>query len=162
MNSNEVFVFGSNAQGFHGAGSAGFAFRGDSRNTWRNDANFLRAIGAPAGSEEKVGKLAIFGQARGFMQGREGYSFAICTVTKPGKRRSITRREIASQLRELWRFARTHPEFMFKMTPVGAGYAGYSREEMMEVMDWLLDTEGRPANISNLECYRKQILKEET
>ena len=162
MNSNEVFIFGSNAQGFHGAGSAGFAFRGESRNNWRQDANFLRAIGAPSGSEEKIGKLAVFGQSRGLMRGREGYSYGICTVTKPGKRRSITRREIASQLRELWHFAKAHPELSFRMTPVGAGYAGYSREEMMEVMDWLLDTEGRPANISNLECYRKQILKEET
>ena len=160
--SNEVFVFGSNVQGFHGAGSAGFAFRGDSRNTWRQDARFLRAIGAPAGSEEKVGKLAVFGQARGLMKGREGYSYAICTVTRPGRRRSIPRKEIARQLRELWRFAKAHTEFSFRMTPVGAGYAGYSREEMLEVMDWLLDTEGIPANIINLDCYRKQILKENT
>ena len=67
---NEVLIFGSNCAGFHGAGSAGFAFRGDSRNNWRNDSIFLRAIGAPDGSEEKVGKFAIFGQARGLMQGR--------------------------------------------------------------------------------------------
>jgi hypothetical protein len=32
---NEVFVFGSNSTGFHGA--AGLACWGDSRNTWRND-----------------------------------------------------------------------------------------------------------------------------
>jgi hypothetical protein len=38
----EVLVFGSNRSGFHGAGSAGLAFRGDSRNTWRSDPFFLR------------------------------------------------------------------------------------------------------------------------
>jgi hypothetical protein len=31
LNSNEVFVFGSNEDGFHGAGAAGFAFRYDTK-----------------------------------------------------------------------------------------------------------------------------------
>lgn len=159
---NDVFVFGSNASGFHGAGSAGEAFRGDSRNNWRQDANFLTAIGAPAGSEEKVGLRAIFGQSRGLMQGSEGYGYGICTVTKPGRRRSITRKEIACQLRELFRFAKEHPELTFNLTPVGCGYAGYSRLEMQEIIDWLLTTEGQPANLNNIACYKQAVFNKDT
>ena len=159
---NDVFVFGSNASGFHGAGSAGEAFRGDSRNNWRQDATFLAAIGAPAGAEEKVGMRAIFGQSRGLQKGREGYGYGICTVTKAGRRRSITRKEIASQLRDLFRFAKSHPELMFNMTAVGCGYAGYSRWEMQEIIDWLIATEGQPANLNNIGCYQQPVYYKDT
>ena len=41
---NEVFVFGSNFSAFHGAGAAGYAQRGDSKNTWRTDKKFQEAL----------------------------------------------------------------------------------------------------------------------
>ncbi len=35
LESNEVFVFGSNLRGFHGAGAAGYASFGVPGNSWR-------------------------------------------------------------------------------------------------------------------------------
>jgi len=144
---NEVFVFGSNATGFHGAGAAGFACRGESKNTWRNDRWFLEAITAPVGDPARVGKWAVFGVAKGFQEGREGKSYAIVTVTKPGARQSVSRREIYYQLVELWKFAREHPELKFLVTPIGEGYAGWSRAEMGEVWSYLRKTHGEQANV---------------
>jgi hypothetical protein len=40
LEADEVFVFGSNRDGFHGAGSAGLACRGDASNSWRSDERF--------------------------------------------------------------------------------------------------------------------------
>lgn len=97
----EVFVFGTNASGFHGAGSAGLAFRGEARNTWREDKFFLRAMSSPAGSIERVGRWAVFGQSRGLMLGTEGMSFGIETIRRPGLKRSTPLFEIEAQLSEL-------------------------------------------------------------
>lgn len=81
---NEVFVFGSNAQGFHGAGSSGQAFRGDRANTWRTDEFFLAAMRSKPGSPERVGNWAIFGVAYGLQVGRNGMSYAVKTIERPG------------------------------------------------------------------------------
>lgn len=68
----EVFVFGSNEQGFHGAGSAGCATRGVSDNTWRTDKDFLKAMKAPEGSSDKKGKLAEFWSGKRVSRGSRG------------------------------------------------------------------------------------------
>ena len=102
----EVFVFGSNQHGFHGAGLAGFACRGDSKNTWRNDAWFLEAMNSKPDSEDRIGKWAIYGVSRGFQQGSEGMSYAIQTVIKPGQRRSVSIQDIKKQVVQLWDFAK--------------------------------------------------------
>ncbi len=143
----DVFVFGSNGTGFHGAGTAGFVMRGDSRNNWREDAGFLAAMKSPVGSQLRLGRRAEFGVARGFQQGNEGCSYAIQTVRKPGARRSITRREIYCQLVELWHWAEANQEYSVLVTAVGTGYAGYTREEMQEVWDYLVKTHGLPSNV---------------
>jgi len=127
---SEVFVFGSNRDGFHGAGGAGLACRGDAGNTWRNDSWFLKAMKAPVGSTDRIGKWAVYGVARGFQEGREGKSYAIVTVTRPGAKRSIPLEDIFGQLQDLWKFAAEHPELSFVISPIGEGYAGYSRTEM--------------------------------
>lgn len=147
LRSDEVFVFGSNTRGFHGAGAAGFACRGDALNTWRRDAWFLRAMKSPVGSPERVGKWAVFGVGRGFQRGREGMSYAIETVKRPGARRSTTPLEIYDQLVELWAFARAHPEWTFLVTPLGEGYSGYTRTEMDEVWECLKARYGKRANV---------------
>ena len=144
---NQVFVFGSNASGFHGAGSAGQAMRGDTRNTWRNDPAFLKAMRAPVGSPDRVGQWAVFGVSHGFQIGKSGCSYAICTVERAGQKRSVTRREIYYQLVELWRFAEAHTELEFLVTPIGQGYSGYSPDEMSEVWNYLVSKHGHPANI---------------
>ena len=127
---NQVFVMGTNADGFHGAGGAGFACRGDSRNTWREDPWFLAAIKAPVGSPERVGKWAVFGVPRGLQVGREGMSYGIQTIVRPGWKRSMPLAEIQNQLVALFEFAKSHPQLEFLMTPVGAGLSGWSDADM--------------------------------
>lgn len=144
---DEVFVFGSNATGFHGAGAAGLACRGDARNTWRQDAWFQAALRTPPGSPERVGKWAILGQARGWQQGSEGMSYAVQTIERPGQRRSTSRRFIYAQLLDLWRHIADHPEWTYLLTPLGEGYSGYSHAEMQQVWEYLLQVAGERRNI---------------
>ncbi len=131
---NEVFVFGSNASGFHGAGAAGYACRGDAANTWRTDPWFLKAMKAPVGSPDRIGKWAVYGVGRGWQKGREGMSYAIQTIERPGMKRSTPLKEIEDQLGELFQFADDHPEWTFLMTPIGAGLSGWTAGEMAETL----------------------------
>jgi len=141
---NDCFVFGSNEQGFHGAGAAGLACRGDARNNWREDKQFLEWVNS---KQLCIGKWAVFGRARGYQQGSCGRSYAIVTVTKPGAKRSITRRQIYAQLVELWGFVKKHFDMTFLIAPLGEGYAGWTREEMDEVWNYLIGKHGLPANV---------------
>jgi len=146
---HQVFVFGSNLDGFHGAGSAGQACRGDPRNNWREDEWFLKALRSPAGSPDRIGKWAVFGQAKGWQRGTEGMSYAIVTVTRPGQRRSIPLDDIKAQLVELCAFCCEHPEWEFLMTPIGAGYAGYSESEMQWYLERAFEAAGgQPDNLT--------------
>lgn len=131
LSPNQVFIFGANATGFHGAGAAGFACRGDARVTWRNDIWFLEAMKSPVGSPKRIGKWAVFGVARGFQEGREGKSYAIVTITKPGQKRTTPISEIETQIVELCDFARKLPDLEFLMTPIGGHYSGYTPVEMI-------------------------------
>ena len=148
LKDDEVFVFGSNSTGFHGAGAAGLACRGDAANTWRTDAWFKRAMQSPVGSPDRIGKWAVYGVAQGFQEGREGKSYAVKTIERPGQRRSTTRKDIFLQLKYgLWKFAEEHPEWTFLVTPLGEGYSGYTPQEMDEVWEELIRKYGQPANI---------------
>jgi len=68
LESWQIFVFGTNSSGFHGAGAAGIAFRSESRNTWRTDPWFQMAMTSPVGSQERVGRWAVFGVSRGALK----------------------------------------------------------------------------------------------
>lgn len=127
---HQVFVFGSNSTGFHGAGAAGLAMRGTAANTWRTDVAFLRAMRTPKGHADRVGKWAVYGIARGWQQGREGMSYAIETIRRPGERRSTPLREIEDQLIELFTHAEAHRDWEYLMTPIGAGLSGWTPDEM--------------------------------
>jgi hypothetical protein len=141
---NEVFVFGSNSTGFHGAGAAGFACRGDARNTWRQDSWFLAA----KNGGDPVGRWAVYGVARGIQRGREGLSYAVETVRHPGHVRSVPLSEIEAQMEELLRYACAHPELKFLMTPVGANMAGYTNEELAPCFEAAVrKAGGLPANV---------------
>ena len=130
---DEIIVIGTNAEGFHGAGAAGYAMRGTSRPNWSDDPIFLRAMRSPVGHPDRIGKWAVYGIARGFQQGREGASYGIETIRRPGLRRSVPLDEILSQIVTLFKFAVAHPEKKFLMTPIGCGMAGYSEKEMAAV-----------------------------
>ncbi len=135
LQQHEVFVFGSNDGGWHGAGAAGFACRGVAANNWRLDPWFLAAAQSASDSEQRIGKWAVLGQGRGFQVGREGKSYAIATVEKPGDQRTIGLMEIGSQLIDLSRFASDYEEWEFLITPLGTGFAGYTHEEMQRMWD---------------------------
>lgn len=130
LKENEVFVFGSNATGFHGAGAAGVAMRGTAQNTWRQDNQFLQALNSPVDSPLKKGKWAVLGQARGFQQGHSGKSYAIETIKRPGQKRSTSLPEILTQLLELNSFAQANPNLKFLVTKIGCSLAGYSVAEI--------------------------------
>jgi hypothetical protein len=132
---DEVFVFGSNAAGFHGAGSAGLACRGDSGTGWRNDPRFRAMMAAAPRSAGRVGRWAVYGVGRGHQVGTEGQSYAIETIERPGRayRRGTPLTVIAAQLHKLVAFATTHRELRFIITPIGEGFAGYSTAEMATV-----------------------------
>lgn len=150
LQEHEVFVFGSNRGrsnpqglrhstdgGFHGAGAASVAFRGHAGHPerqhpdhWSHDPKFLAAMAAPAGDPARVGRWAVYGICRGPMQGRCGKSYAIYTTVAPGLRRSVPLTEIQNQMREMLTYAAERPRLTWLVTPLGEGYAGYSRAEM--------------------------------
>jgi hypothetical protein len=129
-----VFIFASNSSGFHGAGSAGFAFRGTSANTWRN----CPIMNAARSGGERQGVYAVYGVSRGFQTGKKGSSYAIETVTKPGAKRSIPISDIAMQVVGLIGYIRENPTWTFCLTKIGAGYAGYTEAEMQPLWDSML------------------------
>lgn len=131
----EVFVFGSNRSGFHGAGSAGLACRGAAGPDWRSDARFRAMMAAPPGSPARVGAWAVFGVGRGHQVGLRGQSYAIETIERPGRayRRGTPVAVIEAQLRELVDFACARPDLRFIITPLGEGYSGYTPSEMSAV-----------------------------
>lgn len=137
MLDHQVFVFGSNSTGFHGAGAAGLACRGDAKNTWRTDKWFLAAMKSPPNSKLRIGKWAVYGQPRGFQRGKEGRSYAIQTIVKPGLKRSTSLEEIRNQLINLCSFARVYSSLEFLISAIGEGYAGYTKEEMDSVWNSL-------------------------
>lgn len=144
---NEVFVFGTNAQGFHGAGQAGVAFRGTADNTWRSDEGFLAAMASPEGSPERIGRWAIFGVSRGLMEGRDGKSYGIETVTRPGAKRSVSKASIRVQIADLFAFATAHSELRFLVARLGCGYGGYSESEMRAIFREADAEEKIPENV---------------
>ena len=79
------------------------------------------------------GCWAILGQARGFMQGNLGKSYAICTVRQPGLKRSTPLTEIRTQVQQLYAFAAQHPELTLLVTKAGEpgkpSLNGYTLEE---------------------------------
>lgn len=149
---NEVYVYGSNTQGFHGAGTAGWAFaRCKDGGDWRFDPAFQKAIHSPAGSEHRVGRWAVFGVGHGPQTGREGKSYAITTVTRPGARRSIPRDELVVQMTHFLQHAVDHPGLRFLITPIGTGNAGWTHDEILDC--WTSAFVAVPGDHSNVVFY---------
>ena len=113
LSPSEAFVFGSNESGFHGAGSAGWAYTGRMGNQYRAGNPLLRM---PAGTK---GFWAVLGRAQGYQEGTEGRSYAICTILRPGAKRSMPLPKIQEQVRSLYAFARQHTGLTFLVTKSG-------------------------------------------
>jgi hypothetical protein len=98
----DVFVFGSNRAGIHGAGAALFARKHHG---------------------------AIYGQGEGL----QGQSYAIPTKSTPYT--SLSLDEIADGIVRFIEFALSRPDLTFNVTPVGCGYAGYTREQIKPLFE---------------------------
>ena len=133
---NQVFIFGTNCDGFHGGGAAGYAFMGDTRAYYNNKEFFNKAVRSSINDPIRIGKWCILGQARGLMQGTEGMSYGIVTIIKPsqtGGKRSYPLEEIKKEIVELFKFAENRPELEFLASEIGSVLAGWSKAEMLSV-----------------------------
>jgi hypothetical protein len=140
---NQVFVFGSNLDGFHGAGSAGFATFGIPGNHWRRFDYHKLANGTP-------GKWNIKGVGRGLQKGTHGMSYALPTVTKAGAKRSRTLTEIRADIELLYETARSHPDLEFLIAQENKmGLNGYTPEEMA----WVFEDSNMPENVVFEESF---------
>lgn len=124
---NEVFVYGSNLQGFSGAGAAGYASFGRSGNIWRQEGYAEK----PHGWQ---GYWNIKGIAEGLMEGTHGKSYALPTIARAGLKRSLTRESIISHIAKMYACAKAHPELNFLVAGSSANgdfcLNGYSHGEL--------------------------------
>jgi hypothetical protein len=136
---NQVFVFGSNLDGFHGGGSAGFASFGKAGNTWRA----FDYAGKPDGWK---GLWNVKGVGEGYQEGTVGRSYALPTVVQAGWRKSMSKKTIINHIKKLYQYATTHPEQEFLIAYRHDGSVmlnGYTIEDMAE----MFAEETIPANI---------------
>jgi hypothetical protein len=138
---NEVFVFGSNLGAFHGAGAAGYAQMGTSKNEWRTNPEFQLAYAALKqkngdrihNPKDLVGKWSILG-SNGLMQGREGKSYGLITTEAPGKQGCVNDAFLLKEIQKLFICAKEHPELTFLCSNFGLkrpeGFSWWSKEEI--------------------------------
>lgn len=106
LNPDEVFVFGSNYAGFHGAGSAGYATFG-SNVRWRQ----MKYDKFPDGTKFKWN---VKGIGEGFQIGNEGRSYALPTVFfLRGKNIPVGDTAIHSSIKKFYQFANDNPHYQF-------------------------------------------------
>jgi hypothetical protein len=130
LSENQVFTFGANEAGFHGAGAAGFAFLGTSKNQWRTNPEFQRAYKAhtaqlcdrPYDPQDLQGKWAILGKT-GLMIGKEGKSYGIITTEAPGKQGVVNNAYLQKEMEKLIKEAKKSPELTFLCTNFGLSRA---------------------------------------
>tara|TARA_R110000824_G_scaffold93876_3_gene226961 strand:- start:442 stop:1011 length:570 start_codon:yes stop_codon:yes gene_type:complete len=127
LDENEVFVFGSNLDGFHGAGSAGFASFNIAGNHWR---------ASDYGSKPK-GWLGFWnkkGQGEGPQKGTHGKSYALPTVNHITGDRMRSSEDIADSIKKLYTFAVARPKLNFLVAQdVKNGLNGHAWEEMAQL-----------------------------
>ena len=101
---NEIFVFGSNRQGKHYSGAAKIA-------------------------NDKFG--AKFGQG----YGAQGQSFAIATVDfSTPQREKVSIEHIIFQIHQLFHYATENSNQVFYLTAIGTGIAGFTIQEIADVL----------------------------
>jgi len=123
LDANQVFVFGANLQGFHGAGSAGYATFNEPGNVWRKHGY----ADLPKGSQGKWNRKGLLGGQRG----TKGCSYALVTVTRAGAKRSITPSQMIQNIEEFYGFVDAHPDREFLVAQsAGKGLNGYEAIEM--------------------------------
>lgn len=129
LHNNEIFVFGSNTQGLHGAGAAKWA---------------------------EINAGAIYGQAMG-LQG-QSYAIVTKDLTK-SKHPSVSKKDIVAQIRVLYILAKYMPKYQFMIGYAGKGplLSGYTNEEMAQMFS--LNGAIRPDNIIFEHDFYELVLK---
>jgi len=125
LDEKQVFVFGSNEQGFHGAGSAGFASFGVVGNVWRN-------FGYSEKPNGWKGKWNVKGVGEGLQFGTHGMSYALPTVSFAGCRKSFPLERIKSNIEAFYEFVKIRPEYDFLVAYMAdcRNLNGYTSKEM--------------------------------
>ena len=123
---NEIFVFGSNLGGFHGAGAAGYASFGVTGNQWRR-------FGYDKKPNGWQGKWAVKGCGKGLQQGTDGWSYALPTVKRPGS--PLNRAQIEWNIKDLYAKAKKYPKWRFLIAYAASGrnLNGYSPQDMADM-----------------------------
>lgn len=101
---NQVFVFGSNMNGFHGAGSAGYASFGVHGNHWRSREYHKKPDGWK-------GLWNVKGRAEGYQEGTAGRSYALPTVSTVKK--PLLDNVVSENITRFYRFAESRPDLEF-------------------------------------------------
>ena len=101
LNPNEIFVFGSNLDGFHAGGAAFTAFK-------------------------KFG--AKMGQAVG-LQG-QSYAIPTLSHAGGTREHMLSVNEIGNYVSEFLNFAAANPQYEFLVTPIGCGIAGFTPQQI--------------------------------
>ena len=145
---DEVFQFGSNNDGFHGSGSAGYASFGESGNVWRK----YDYASKPNGWK---GKWNVKGASVGPQVGTEGKSYAIPTVTRAGAKRSIPLETIKGSIQVFYAFAKSRPHLKFFVAQgIEGNLNGYSAQEMASIYSGEI-----PENVYFDEVFAKLLNK---
>ncbi len=102
---NEVFVFGSNLQGYHGGGAARFAVL-----------KFGAIMGQPVGMQGQSYAIPTLSEPLLYHEDLERLKLSVG--------------EIRKYVNKFLMFAYKHPELYFYVTPIGCGIAGFSEQEI--------------------------------
>jgi hypothetical protein len=133
LKDDEVFVFGSNTFGFHGAGAAGYATFNEMGNVWRK----YEYDKKPDGWR---GCWTVKGIGEGFQEGRIGKSYAIPTVTKAGAKKSLSIAAIIAHILKFHTFYEENPQYKYYVAQTAqTGLNGWDSAELMipwVMQDW--------------------------
>ena len=139
LKSNEIFVFGSNPEGKHGAGTAKIAVD-----------RYGVKYGQGRGMQGQSYGLITKNLTEGYIEKRTGDIYS-----KSGMK-SITLYQIWYNIRQLYSIARDNPDkdFLIAYTASGTNLNGYTSKEMAELFK---DNDGIPENIVFEDEFAKLI-----
>lgn len=116
LRQNEIFVFGSNLNGWHGGGAALIAHES-------------------------------FGAKLGISEGFTGKTYAIPTLDENMEKVSVE--ELAVSLSKFFVEVKKHQEYVFYLTKIGCGIAGWSVEEVRRIFWLVVDKFTYSGNLPN-------------
>jgi hypothetical protein len=130
LEEHEVFVFGSNMDGYHGSGNAGYACHGAMK-LYEPD-TVIDFANTP---DNWKGAYAIKGYNEGMMKGRYGWSYAIPTVLHAGDRQSIPKEQLIKNIQSFYDECRENQDMEFILAYGAEPHlrCGYTLEEFVKL-----------------------------